>query len=258
MSELKLQPNNGKKYNYGFLFKKTVLPPIYLGTLLDMDEFLSEINYLIENNRSIEDEDIYEILKHIYFPKHRNQERSPEIKAMHQAIRRLSQKIYGDVGAWKSDFYEYLLKEGIPQEFPIQKSKKQYIVPSGHIYNIFRNSILSEAFKMNNVLDDISAYDTAKRILFLMLRAGYNKDSDKSKASMYCNTKRTVEVYAEALEGDKKAWQKDYDAYINDEKLFVVKMAARDGQFQEKALTIDELIAMKQQDDSLEDADENL
>lgn len=259
MSELKLQPNNGKKYNYRFLFSKSSLHKVSINALLTVDDFLSEADAIIEKGNGIEDKDIYNIVKKLLFPMLKEEKRTRESGILHRSIHRFSKELFGNEEAWKSDFYEFLSKEGVPQEvLSTPKAEKQYIVQPKHLYKVLRNPVLPEAFRTKRVYDDVAAYDIAKRVLFMMLRSGYNKDSDKTKVSMYYSTRDIVEIYAKALEGDKKAWQKDYDTYINDEKLFVVKMAARDGQFQEKALTIDELIAMKQQDDSLEDADENL
>lgn len=250
MSELNLQPNK----EFGFLYRTSASPKISLSYWFQVPEFLEELRVLRKDNKSIEDATIFPIMQRIYFDKKNNGDDSFYYGLTRSSLRKISEKLFGTPDEW-----DMTHQDGVPQEvLSAPKTRRQYIVPSRHLYTIIRNTILSEAFRAKRVFDDVAAYDTAKRVLFLMLRAGYNKDYDEEKNIMYRRTKRIVEVYAEALEGDKKAWQKDYDAYINDEKLFVVKMAARDGQFQEKALTIDELIAMKQQDDSLEDADENL
>lgn len=249
MSELNLQTNK----EFGDLYRTSASPKISLSYWLQVPEFLEELRVLRKNNVLIDDTTIFPIMQRIYFDKKNNRDDSLHYGLMRISLRKISEKLFGN-----SDEWDMTHQDGVPQEvLSAPNAEKQYIILPKDIYKVFRNPVLPEAFRAKRVFDDVTAYDTAKRVLFLMLQAGY-KDSNKSKASLYYNTRSVVEIYAEALEGDKKAWQKDYDAYINDEKLFVVKMAARDGQFQEKALTIDELIAMKQQDDSLEDADENL
>lgn len=250
MNELNLQTNK----EFGFLYRTSASPKISLSYWLQVPEFLEELRVLRGNNMSIEDATIFPIMQRIYFDKKNNGDNSFHYGLMRSSLRKISEKLFGN-----SDEWDMTHQDGVPQEvLSTPKVERQYIVLPKHLYKVLRNPVLPEAFRTKRVYDDVTAYDIAKRVLFMMLRSGYNKDSDKTKVSMYYSTRDIVEIYAEALEGDKKAWQKDYDAYINDEKLFVVKMAARDGQFQEKALTIDELIAMKQEDDSLEDADENL
>ena len=99
--------SENKKYNYRFLFKKSILPQIYLEMFLGIDEFVSKINERIKNNQDIDDESIYEIIKPIYFTKYKAGEKSSDARMMYKSIRKLSKKIYGNEDAWKSDFENY-------------------------------------------------------------------------------------------------------------------------------------------------------
>lgn len=56
------------EYNYGFLFKKSTLPKSDLDKLLQFKDFVNAANLIIAKGKGIEDSDIYEIVKGIYFP----------------------------------------------------------------------------------------------------------------------------------------------------------------------------------------------
>ncbi len=58
--------------NYGFLFKKSSLPKSDLDKLLRFDDFIDEANKVLANGRGVEDIDIYNIAKSIYFPMLKN------------------------------------------------------------------------------------------------------------------------------------------------------------------------------------------
>lgn len=96
------------KYNYGFLFKKSQLPNIYLNALLHTDEFITEIDAITAKGNGIEDVDIYEIVKKLYLPKYKSGERSANARMLYKATRSFSKVLCNDADAWRKDFEKEL------------------------------------------------------------------------------------------------------------------------------------------------------
>ncbi|MBR4022681.1 MAG: hypothetical protein IKI94_08860 [Ruminococcus sp.] len=94
--------------NFGFLFKKSSLPKSDLDFLLSVEGFLSAAKAVIDEGKGIEDNDIYNIVKSLYFPKLKSNERSSVALRLSKAVRRFSKVLFNDENAWKSDYEKYL------------------------------------------------------------------------------------------------------------------------------------------------------
>lgn len=94
--------------NFGFLFKKSSLPKSDLDFLLSVEGFLSAANAIIAEGKGIEDNDIYAIVKSLYFPKLKSNERSATALRLSKSVRRFSKVLCNDENAWKLDYEDYL------------------------------------------------------------------------------------------------------------------------------------------------------
>lgn len=208
------------------------------GSLFNIKVFKEEVdrNY---KGVSLSDEDIYKIAKKVYI----NELKAgnyPSTIPLRNFLRRYSEKVFNDRAAWESDIPEELRNSYI-KEFCFK-------VPPAQIYKAFWYKPLADAFKKHHVQDDIEAYDVAKSVLFELLQSDYK----------YCDKIRViVQNYAVALEGDKDAWKKDYEAFLKD-KVITIRKAARGGKYEEIQLTASEVLDMKRRDEQLEDVDEDL
>lgn len=95
------------EYNYGFLFKKSSLPKADLSSMLLLDEFTAEADIIMSKGKGITDEDIYNIVKKLYFPKLKAGERSGIARRLNKAIRHFSLVLFGNEAAWEKEFEEY-------------------------------------------------------------------------------------------------------------------------------------------------------
>lgn len=93
---------------YGYLFKKTTLPKASLNSLFRVEGFVSELDKINNKGKSINDSDIYNVAKKMYFPKRANGERSGSAKILYDAVRRFSKVLETDENAWKQEFMEYI------------------------------------------------------------------------------------------------------------------------------------------------------
>lgn len=111
--------------NYGFLFKKSSLPKSDLNALLTIEDFVSKANEIVAKGSGIEDDDIYNIVKSLYFPMLKDfetvgfkesykQEHGTEMykswsyrfKILGNATKRFSKVLTGS-DEWKRDFEKY-------------------------------------------------------------------------------------------------------------------------------------------------------
>lgn len=116
---------NAVSTNYGFLFKKSSLPKADLNALLTVEDFVTKANEIVAKGSGIEDCDIYNITKSLYFPmlkdfetdgfkeKYKQQygsekykEWSYRFKIVENATKRFSKILFG-ADKWKEDFNEY-------------------------------------------------------------------------------------------------------------------------------------------------------
>ena len=116
---------NAVSTNYGFLFKKSSLPKADLNALLTVEDFVTKANEIVAKGSGIEDCDIYNITKSLYFPmlkdfetdgfkeKYKQQygsekykEWSYRFKIVGNATKRFSKILFGS-DKWKEDFNEY-------------------------------------------------------------------------------------------------------------------------------------------------------
>lgn len=94
------------EYNYGFLFKKSALSKADLKSLLFNKEFVSELNALMDKGQGVEDTDIYNIVKKVYFPRLKANERSGEARHLNKAIRNFAKILFDDEFAWQKEYEE--------------------------------------------------------------------------------------------------------------------------------------------------------
>ena len=98
-----------RKYNYGFLFRKSKLPNVYLNALVNTEDFPPELDKILAKGGSIDDieRDIYEVVKKMYYPKFKSGERSGYARMLCKATKSFSKIICDDENAWKRDFEEF-------------------------------------------------------------------------------------------------------------------------------------------------------
>lgn len=111
--------------NFGFLFKKSSLPKSNLNALLSIEEFVSSANEVIAKGKGIEDADIYNIVKGLYFPMLKDfetngfkedfkrkygsdkyKEWSHKFRTLGSATRSFSKALYGG-DQWSEDYNKF-------------------------------------------------------------------------------------------------------------------------------------------------------
>lgn len=114
------------EYNYGFLFKKSSLSKARLTTLLHHEDFILKANEVMDKGNGLEDLDIYNIVKMIYFPmlkdfqtdgfkedyknKYGNEayhEWSARYRIFGQATKKFSEDLFGNKSYWEKEFEDY-------------------------------------------------------------------------------------------------------------------------------------------------------
>ena len=114
------------EHNYGFLFKKSSLPKSDLNNLLQFDDFIKEADKVLENGKGIEDVDIYNIAKKIYFPMLRDhqtdgfkeaykaangapkyKEWSFKFRTFGNAVKSFSKVLFGSTEQFQNDYIAY-------------------------------------------------------------------------------------------------------------------------------------------------------
>lgn len=104
-----------KDYYLNFMFDKISVRNSVMVELLKSTEFVDEIKKKIDDNVTINNKLVYEIVKMIYFPKKLHREstgkRMVEDKFNHQsarsALRQLGEKLYGDRDYWQTEYKQY-------------------------------------------------------------------------------------------------------------------------------------------------------
>ena len=118
-----------KRYNYGFLFKKSILPKADLSGILQFDDFIQKMDEVMNDGKGIEDTDIYNIAKSLYFPMLKNhqtegfkkiykeefgtekyREWSYRFRIIGRSTKAFAKALYGDLSKYESDYQEYLNK----------------------------------------------------------------------------------------------------------------------------------------------------
>lgn len=111
--------------NFGFLFKKSSLPKSNLNALLSVEDFIIKANEVLANGKGIEDIDIYNIVKGLYFPmlkdfetegfkseyklkfgSNKYKEWSFKFSILGGATRKFSKVLFGS-NQWESDYIKY-------------------------------------------------------------------------------------------------------------------------------------------------------
>lgn len=242
-------------YKYSFLLKETSLSKTDLKHLLLNKEFVSELNAIIAKNQRIEDVEIYNIAKKIYFSRLKEKDCSDEVRYLDRAVRHFSNILYQDEYSWKKECEE----KGISAELfntVLPKRKWVYKLPPQKLYKIFRYENISEAFRKFNVIDDVMAYDVCKILLFQMMFNGFDRNDQKC-VGRYYTLQKIVQNYAKALGIDNEEWKNDYNNFL-ETKTFVVRKASRNGGYEKMYFTEKEISFLKQKDKQLDDADEDL
>lgn len=111
---------------YGFLFRTSSLRKARLNELIMMEDFIKAADEIVASGRSINDIDIYNIAKSLYFPMLKNhlsdgfkedyksrfgtsayKEWSHRYRIFGQATKSFSEDLFDDKEQWKKDFEEY-------------------------------------------------------------------------------------------------------------------------------------------------------
>lgn len=111
---------------YGFLFKKSLLNKANLYDLLFLPDFILEIEKIIDKGKGLEDEDIYNIVKNLYFPMLKDHETegfkiaykqkhgagsykewSYKFRILGRATRKFSETLFG-CDKWHDEYEAYL------------------------------------------------------------------------------------------------------------------------------------------------------
>ena len=98
--------------NLGFLFK--VLPGIQYHTLhrlFAVHSFVEAMKPMLEKSESIQAEDVYRIIKSLYFPLLQRGVRSSDAVALYKATRGISKLLEGDPNAWKTEYDKWEIKD---------------------------------------------------------------------------------------------------------------------------------------------------
>lgn len=218
------------------------------GSLFNIKEFKDEVdkNY---KGVALSKKDLYDIALKIYIKKISSGD-SIDRRQLRSDLKDLSEDLFGD-----RFFFEAKVSE------ETNHMNEKYIlkcsVSSGVVYKAINCHLLNTAFTKFQVKDDIEAYDTAKSVLFNMLCGDYKFSDDIERQKTYFKVRSIVQHYASALEGDRDAWKKDYEAFLKD-KVITIRKAARGGKYEEIQLTASEVLDMKRRDEQLEDVDEDL
>lgn len=119
--------NNAKNNKYGFLFRRSALRKARLSQLIVTEEFIKAADDFVANGRKINDIDIYNISKSLFFPllkEHLSEGFKEEYKSKYgnaaykewsrryrvfgQATKSFSEDLFHGEERWKDDFEEYL------------------------------------------------------------------------------------------------------------------------------------------------------
>ena len=94
------------KYNYRFLFETTRFSKHLLSFLLKKDAFVRGLDMIMDAQHSVSDEDIYEVMKKLYYPLWRINSRTEISCVLYKALYSYSKIKFGDARAWEQEFIE--------------------------------------------------------------------------------------------------------------------------------------------------------
>lgn len=103
------------KYYLGFLYEKISVPKVIMSIWVSYAPFREKIKYRIDNNLTIDNWVVYNIIKTIYFPIRKERENGKIIKHPnpHQTLRGvrfLCKELYNDREYWQKEYQEYIDK----------------------------------------------------------------------------------------------------------------------------------------------------
>ena len=91
---------------YGFLLRSSTISKYLLSCLLNQDAFVAALDTVMADHHHISDEDIYEVLKTLYYPRWRAHDRAIDAVVMYRALRHYAEHHLGDARAWEQEFIE--------------------------------------------------------------------------------------------------------------------------------------------------------
>lgn len=191
---------------------------------------------------------LYEIIKTEYLIMLKNgTARSTDTRC----LKRVSKLVKGDSFAWESE-----LTDDLKKCLALRRTKPRYELAPEKLYRVFRIPNVLHVFARFGVRDDLTAYDACKSVLFDLLKNGYDKENLREVKNFY-DVREMVEEYALALGKQQKEWKYEYSEFLNTGSL-VVRKIARDGSYERITYTEEEIAALKQRDEQLNDLDEDL
>lgn len=228
----------------GFLYKKCSIPPYIISSIADVPEYLNAVKVF---DGDLNDNSIYEIIRDAYVRMLSEKKFSSIARSV---MRNISKSVKGNSDLWEIGLPDELL------EMSLSGRKWVYKMPSQKLYKIFRYDNISEAFRKFKVKDDVMAYDVCKILLFQTIFSGYDHNDQKASGK-YFALRKIIQDYARALNLGVDDWKKDYNNFLKT-KTYVVRKASRNGGYEKMYFTEDEMLSLKQKDEQLDDADEDL
>lgn len=216
-----------KKYSYGFLYKKSKLPNIYINSLLNEEEFVNELDSVLARGKGIEDDDIYQIVKKMYIHKYKNGEKSANARVLYKVTRKLSILLCDDENAWEEEFIKILTNEDDMHRYLLEKSK----LPSKNLlymlqFDDFVQKI-NKAMGEGKEISDIDIYNITAELCFPMLKKykekGFRESYENEFGVEECEKwlykydliKRSARAFSKALYGDFSKYKSDYQEYLD-------------------------------------------
>lgn len=230
----------------GFLYKKCSIHPYIISNIADVPEYLNAVKKF---DGDLNDDSIYEIIRDSYIQMLSEKKSSSIAK---RVMRNISKSVKGDPNLWEVGLPNELLGASLSS----REREWVYKMPPQKIYKIFRYDNISEAFRKFKVKDDVMAYDVCKILLFQMIFDGYDH-GDQKTSGKYFALRKIVQDYAKALNLGADDWKNDYNNFL-ETKTFVVHKASRNGGYEKMYFTEEEIASLKQKDEQLDDADEDL
>lgn len=199
-------------------------------------------------NGGVDDREFYKTVRDVYFNKIYKKSFGSNDKKVRQALKDVSECLYGDKYFWVKELPEEL--------YDIEQMRQlnyHYSLSSMKVYKVFQHPELLKAFWWYGVFDDSSAYSVCEMVLFQIKE----EDFDFVTSEKISEIEKIVEDYARALGMNPKSWQQDYQEFL-ETRTFTIRKASRNGGYEKVTVTEDEAARMLQHDERLEDVDEDL
>ena len=89
---------------YGFLIRYSMFPKPCMVQFLNNASFVESLDEIFSHKHHITDDDVYEIIKRLYYPKWCIQDKSDESGMMRKALFKYDRAKFGDPSVWENEF----------------------------------------------------------------------------------------------------------------------------------------------------------